>query len=290
MTLILPKGLTLTKPAGSWEITPTFTWNESVWNPSMVATSLWLDAADTNTVVLNGSTVSQWSDKSGLGNHLSNATSATQPGYSATAFNSKPTLQFTTAGEQFLHNASMKRFNSTGDFFMAAVFEAFDAAQAWDMICGFRITPNSGTGGAAVMQFMSTSLQIGVHNTDIADTRIKVDVATRITKRIATVGRNGGTLGNGGTVIVTSTDPSQPSYLTTGTQSWDSFSTVGFQVGGTQQGATAYGTKNISEVICCAFNPSTGTRQRIEGYLAHKWGLTAILPSDHPYKTVGPTP
>lgn len=28
--------------------------------------------------------------------------------------------------------------------------------------------------------------------------------------------------------------------------------------------------------------------QKIEGYLAHKWGLTSLLPSTHPYKTVHP--
>jgi len=30
------------------------------------------------------------------------------------------------------------------------------------------------------------------------------------------------------------------------------------------------------------------TRQKIEGYLAHKWGLTVNLPVSHPYKTVAP--
>ena len=44
------------------------------------------------------------------------------------------------------------------------------------------------------------------------------------------------------------------------------------------------------EIIVLHSAPSTDTRQRIEGYLAHKWGLTANLPSDHPYKNVGPRP
>ena len=26
------------------------------------------------------------------------------------------------------------------------------------------------------------------------------------------------------------------------------------------------------------------TRQKVEGYLAHKWGLSGNLPSNHPYK------
>jgi hypothetical protein len=30
------------------------------------------------------------------------------------------------------------------------------------------------------------------------------------------------------------------------------------------------------------------TRNRIEGYLAHKWGLTANLPANHPYKNNAP--
>ena len=49
-------------------------------------------------------------------------------------------------------------------------------------------------------------------------------------------------------------------------------------------------TGAIGEIIVTASALSTLNRQRIEGYLAHKWGLTANLPNDHPYKTVGPTP
>ena len=31
------------------------------------------------------------------------------------------------------------------------------------------------------------------------------------------------------------------------------------------------------------------TIEKAEGYLAHKWGRTSALPSDHPYKTSAPT-
>lgn len=33
---------------------------------------------------------------------------------------------------------------------------------------------------------------------------------------------------------------------------------------------------------------STLDRQKVEGYLAHKWGVAALLPVSHPYKTVAP--
>jgi hypothetical protein len=29
-------------------------------------------------------------------------------------------------------------------------------------------------------------------------------------------------------------------------------------------------------------------RRRLEGWLAHKWGLTARLPAAHPYKSIAP--
>jgi hypothetical protein len=44
------------------------------------------------------------------------------------------------------------------------------------------------------------------------------------------------------------------------------------------------------EIIYAPSMLATLDRQRIEGYLAHKWGLTANLPADHPYKTVPPAP
>jgi len=34
---------------------------------------------------------------------------------------------------------------------------------------------------------------------------------------------------------------------------------------------------------------SDADRQKLEGYLAHKWGLQANLPADHPYKAAAPS-
>ena len=45
----------------------------------------------------------------------------------------------------------------------------------------------------------------------------------------------------------------------------------------------------IVEVILVDAAASSDTRQRIEGYLAHKWGLAGSLPAGHPYKSAAPT-
>lgn len=50
-----------------------------------------------------------------------------------------------------------------------------------------------------------------------------------------------------------------------------------------------FGNLSIHELIVLGTTITAGNRQKLEGYLAHKWGLTANLPSDHPYKLVKPT-
>jgi hypothetical protein len=89
---------------------------------------------------------------------------------------------------------------------------------------------------------------------------------------------------------VTATNPSQASYLTTATQSWNSVANSVFQIGGRQQGGTSWLDGVISECIGLTRNATTLERQKVEGYLAHKWGLTANLPADHPYKVNPPAP
>ena len=44
----------------------------------------------------------------------------------------------------------------------------------------------------------------------------------------------------------------------------------------------------IAEIVAYDSALSTSDRESVEGYLAHKWGLTASLPSSHPYKTSAP--
>jgi len=45
---------------------------------------------------------------------------------------------------------------------------------------------------------------------------------------------------------------------------------------------------DIAEIVIYDSSLSTSDRESVEGYLAHKWGLTASLPSSHPYKTTAP--
>lgn len=77
----------------------------------------WLDADDSTTVTLNGTTVSEWRDKSGNGRHASQATAANQPTYTANALNGKRALTTTgTAGQGMTLSAWTYSTNNTAIF------------------------------------------------------------------------------------------------------------------------------------------------------------------------------
>ena len=160
----------------------------------------------------------------------------------------------------------------------------------WQLLPAFNHWPNTG-GGMPCLQRMSTDSQIGIHYTDEQDTRIKVDVVSIEVPRIATAGRTGGNQGNGGIVTITATGPSKASYLTTGTQTWSSQVNSVFQIGGRQQqsSSTSWFNGLICECVAMQRDATTLERQKVEGYFAHKWGLAASLPADHPYRNVAPT-
>lgn len=264
--------------------------SRATWNPTFISTALWLDAADAGTITESGGAVSQWDDKSGNNHHVIQATAAARPTYSATAFNGQPTIFFDATDD--LLACATTTVSSQGDLFYAAVFEMLSDNKQWRPIVGTNTSENSSNAGTLILQRMSTRSQIGVHNAGRVDTgsTYAVEVTNLFIPRIATVGRSGGTQGDGGTITVTATGPSQPSYLTQAVQTWNTNElTSRIQVGGRQQNGTGYSNSRISEVVAMNRNATTTERQKFEGYLAHKWGLTGDLPSNHPYKTVEPT-
>lgn len=109
MTLSLVRNLPYTHPHrwdGSLFGYPT------LWRPSQLgsALALWLDAEDASTITLNGSTVSQWADKSGNGRNVVQATATAQPVYQASGFNSRPTVKFDGTNDSMLGASTQTGF------------------------------------------------------------------------------------------------------------------------------------------------------------------------------------
>ncbi len=86
--------------------------------------ALWLDAADSSTLTLNGSNVSQWSDKSGNNHHFTQATGTAQPTYRTAGMNGLNTLMFNDSSSVLTNNTLLSAANfSSQQATMFAVFK-----------------------------------------------------------------------------------------------------------------------------------------------------------------------
>lgn len=75
----------------------------AAWTPAeLEGLALWLDADDSSTITLNGSTISQWDDKSGNDRHATQATASDQPTYTESGLNGKPVITFPGGGDGFV--------------------------------------------------------------------------------------------------------------------------------------------------------------------------------------------
>jgi hypothetical protein len=260
-----------------------------VWTPKKLANlSLWLDAADPGTITLNGSTVSQWQDKSGNSRHIAQATAVNQPTYQATGLNSRPTLYFDGADWLFTATPGALLRNVAGGSITA--------------VASYPIVP-AGPGVTIAVQtpISNVRLNLSMNTTGFLGSgarRLDADTATGSTASTAqtlnTPVIHGTIADYTGNSIQLFTDGNA---ATAGTYSSGGGSSSNTDAGAllvgsatSDFGVTAQnpGTVSVSEVILTNSTTSVADRQRIEGYLAWKWGIVANLPVGHPYKTKPP--
>lgn len=250
---------------------------DNSWTPARIATALWLDASDSSTITLNGSTVSQWSDKSGNNRHVSQATAANQPTYTAGGLNGKPVLTYT--GTNFLIK--------NNDTFMQNVpaVSAFSVVTYTDYVTSRRavnITSTSGTGRLILLGTTSAAQSLARRLlTDAFSTSSGAAVAANTP---VIHGSQLDFVNNSNTVFVNGVAGSAASFTSGGGNSEDALTNI--QMGSSLTTQLFLGV--MAETVLVNDILSTENRQRLEGYLAWKWNLVANLPSDHPYKNSSP--
>ena len=256
----------------SWRITPSFT----QWTPALITTALWLDAVDASTITQSSSLVSQWNDKSGNSRHAT-AASTERPTYSATSFNGKQGLTFNGTSNVMQANALAPVLDDNDTPFSAYVAVNFSAGSLLALSSAANGNPlhrliaiDSPPSGISIRR--DTGLTVAsVTGSSFASANHLLGVV--FTGTSATLYKNG-TQDATGSLDVGTLD------------TLDRFA-IGAQVRST---TASYMTGTVSEIIINSTAISTDTRQKLEGYLAHKWGLTANLPADHPYKVNPPAP
>lgn len=238
------------------------------WKPTDATSgtvNLWLDAADSNTISLSGTYVTEWRDKSSVAN---NAISQYGEEPVFTNVDGLNAIRFTGSKRLFSTNKFTAR--DFRNVFIVAKYElqnVFYSATGYVALFEAAVTGGSSNGNCffanSVSQaFTGTSFLGGAFY--LNGTQISPDT-------------------NGRTVL-----PQLNTALGIISSSSSSAVSVGGYALGSLREISSPWDGVICEVVSYGSTLTTTERQKIEGYLAWKWNIVSLLPSDHPYKSTRP--
>jgi hypothetical protein len=233
------------------------------WTPEAIRTAAWYDASDASTITEDTGAVSQWNDKSGNNKHATQGTGANQPTTGTRTMNGLNTLDF-DGSNSFMDAPTFGVTNPASVFF---VFET-DGDESYMIIdrgAGFDRFTDGNSYPQIFVDSRFSGVPTGMPNTGAHLVSKQCDVTSTYDTYVD------GTLTHSANATL------------------KTFTDAVSIIGGTTAGAGNRLDGAISEIIVLDEFPSLSTRQNIEGYLAHKWGLTNNLPGGHPYETEAPT-
>jgi len=239
-----------------------------LWTPgherSLLA--LWLDASDSSTITESGGSVSQWDDKSGNGNHITQGNVFLQPTVNGNQ------IDFVN-GQILSKSSQVNMLDASGEYTMAFIHDVFDPSTSTN---GFpNLFRNDSTAGSPLSRrprlfYVSANSTFSAANAEavgatfdastLAGTRVVSSDADSSFHRVYV---DGSEQGSRALVLDTSTTPSSMQLGDINSQNL---------------------TITLKEILFIAGPRNIVIRQKIEGYLAWKWGLEANLDAAHPYK------
>ena len=238
-------------------ITGTTDGGSATFTPSDLTTTptVWLDASDSATITHNSNAVSEWADKSGNGYDGTQSTASLQPTYDS----ANGTISFDTTDA--ITSTTPTGWNPQDVYIVARWTSGGSAFPNWaGLFCG-----NHHTGG-----------NIGILG------------------RSGTTNLYGGWANNyflnGTSTTVNNVFNTMQSDFIMSISKNSTLNLNGFVIGQDRLNTTRGWGGWIGEVVVFNYKLSDADREKVEGYLAHKWSLTSNLPSSHPYKSSAPTP
>lgn len=228
---------------------------------------MWLDASDSSTITDSSGAVSQWDDKSGNNRHVLELSTAQDPITGTKTINDLNVIDF-VSNDVLQTSATATWLNSTKFHFIAVLDH--DAS-------GMYAGTSTGSGSNKTLHIgQNGSSWYHGHFSNDGSVSHSLDATPMLA--INSFNNTGIEIFKNGTSLGTHSSPSS-SLSTDGKFSIGRPTTIGNL--GSYDGT-------IAEVICITGDLSTEDRQKIEGYLAHKWGLESNLPAGHPYKNSAP--
>ena len=243
--------------------------NTSFFQPTAVTgCQLWLDGADTSSLVLSGSNVTQWNDKSGNGYSMTNNAGTTTL---ATASLNSLTTVYTPSGT----NTRITNFVGRTKCTMFIVAKAATSRYLLALNGGFLYTAND-----SLLYFQPPA---GNYLDIIDSVGLATPVVSNNTWFILCIGYDNATSNTANPYTINGTTRSTviiprgtPGILT------DQNITSTFYINSVN-GTNSYDSVYTAEILYYNNTLTTAQRQQIEAYLAWKWGLQQSLPSTHPF-------
>jgi hypothetical protein len=260
----------------------------AIWTPALNVSILrgWWDFSDSSKVTTVSGGISSIADKSGLGYSLTQATSSNRPSYQTAAQN----------------GLNVARFDGTNDRLARS---AFTSGVANNQPCmslfvvrkplsvGFAMYSFSVTGASSSVNRMLMATGVSANKDRIAgrglDTDTEQSVDSSANDTAATWRMQEGVWDFDNAKLTQYMDGTKDGEeLSFGTGVNAANTSPNQMVIGCSNLGTGFFSGDIGEVILVAGVLSDRDRWMIEGYLAHKWGIASLLPSDHLYKTEAP--
>jgi len=243
-------------------------YEEPIFLPSLITgNQLWLDAADISTITYGtGSSVASWRDKIN-GYAVANSSPAYQPVYS------QGTIRFNgTISPSYLDIPTLTIGSSTFSIFFVIQNTGPASGNAYAPHFFWPLSGN-GSGALSITSWINTNIQ-GV-NANISSTLLKnqyyvISYTFGVTTNFEQLYANGISIG---------TYQNSSAY----TASLYRLGTID-----SSQSVTLF-DGNIGEMLVYNAAVTLSQRQKIEGYLAHKWKIQSSLPANHPFKSTAPT-
>lgn len=232
-----------------------------LWTPDNLTTAplAWWDA--TTGVTDSSNLVTDWADQSGS-NDLAQSSSARQPETNVDTLNSLNVIDFTD-----------DRLYLPAD--LTGIRSAIFVCEARGSDSNGTICPVFGNNAGDEHTFIRTN------STDYA---ISIDGSSSTSGH---ANWNGNTVTAGTNIDLGLSEAQIESWSVWYT---DYDTSVEMKYLGTLGAAGSYWTRNtFAEIMLFDYVLSTTDRQKLEGYLAHRWALTTNMPAGHPYKSSAPT-
>lgn len=246
--------------------------NPPPFTPGQVSGLLgWYDASDATTLTWSGSQLQGWASKapSMLELNATPLSGGTFPSGGTRTVNGMPMVQLDGVTEGI--------FRATED--LGALAQRPSVAVAYDMdtiVAGSQLVANAGSGGSYTRFYWHGAAGFAMGN---GSGPSSIPIGQHI-------GVGYPPEPGGGTTTSTHVDGA----LTAETETVAAINApaIKFGFGGYPNNINANHDGAVGEVLVYDHPLSVSERQKIEGYLAHKWGMEANLPAGHPYKASPP--